>query len=320
VSPRLLPAAALLAALACNAPHDNPIDPALGGNLDGRVLTRRATGIAGAEVVVPAAGRFCLTDTGGDFSFRGLPADSQWVRVAAEGYVTESTQVGLARGRIDTLARYLNGLPFFTDCRVTSHVWGRGWPPDPLVFFRLGAEAGDPDGATDLDSVWCEIPAIGLSQRLPYDPEADQYQLTLWASGLPDQNPETLVGTDIRFRVADIEGAVTDAAGCRVARLIYDLPVPTFPAGGLDTLTGDTTFCWLSFGAGYPVSYYGEVVRIEGGGPAGTVLTFARPATGDTTWRCPHESLPTGDYYWTIEAFDGFGNSGRSAEQRFHAD
>ncbi len=311
-------AATFVLALACEAPRDNPLDPALGGNLDGRVLTRRATGIAGAEVILPAAGRFCLTDSAGEYSFRGLPADSLLVRFSAEGYAEESSLVELAKGRVDTMTRYLNGLPFFVSRRVTSHVWGRGWPPDPLVFFSLVAEVDDPDGATDLDSVWCEIPTVGLSERLPYDPEAEQFELTLWSGDLPDQNPETLVGAGVRFRVADMQGATGYSPDCPVARIIYELPQPAFPAGGLDTLESDTTFCWYGFDVGYPVGYHGEVVRIEAGGPAGTVLAFDRTTTADTSWRCPHDSLPDGDYYWTIEAFDGFGNSARSAEQRFH--
>lgn len=290
----------------------------LGANLDGRVLTRRAGAIAGAEVLLTEAGRFGFTDSGGRFSLRGLPSGSFQVRLSADGFVSDSVRLELVKGRIDTLVYYLNGRPFFTDYGITGHVWGRGWPPEPLVFFRLKASVDDPDGLSDIDSVWCEVPEVGLNRRLPFDPDAGRFVLTLRDDALPERNPETLVGRDVYFRVVDIEAAVTDAPPCRLARLVRELPVPVFPSGGMDTLSQDTVFTWRALRPGYAVNYRGEVVRIEGGGPAGVVLEFARPGKLDTTWQLPYAGLEAGDYYWTVEAFDEFGNSARSAEERFH--
>lgn len=305
----------LLVACTWDAPRDNPLDPTLGGNVDGRVLTRRATGIGGALVTVPAASRFCHSDSAGRFAFRGLPDDTVVIRVSADGYAPDSVGLELERGRVDTLTRYLNGLPSFSLCRATSHVYGRNWPPVPLTFFRLVARASDLDGDADIDSVWTSIPAVEYSARLPYDPEQRRFGLVVWADSLPDASPETLVGQRIDFLVADLEGAVRVDTSCRVVRILADLPAPAFPSGGLDTLDSDTVFHWHRFDPGYGIGYLGQVVRIESGGPAGVVLEFS---TGDTSWPCPAAGLPTGDYYWTIEAVDKWGNSSRSAEERFH--
>jgi hypothetical protein len=315
--------ATVLAALflaACNAPHDNPLDPTLGGNLEGRVLNRRATGIEHAVVTLPAAGRFCHTDSSGDFVLSRLPEGFFVLSIDAAGHAPETAALEFRKGRIDTLTRYLNGLPYFTVSRVTSHVYGQGWPPEPLYFFRLTASATDTDGDADIDSVWAEIAELEISERLTFDPEQGHFRTTLWSNSVPGQNPETMVGQNVEFNVVDIEGAHTIGPECSLSRIIYELPTAVFPAGGVDTVRSDTMLVWNRFRPGFLVSYQGEVVRIEGGGSAGVVLSFETGEPNDTTFRLDASKLPTGDYYWTIEAIDGFGNSSRSQEERFHAD
>jgi len=101
-----------------------------------------------------------------------------------------------------------------------------------------------------------------------------------------------------------------------ITRIITDLPEPVFPSGGMDTLSSDTVFSWYRFDHGYAVHYHGQVVRVQGGSPAGIAAEFE---TADTTWLFDVSQLESGDYYWTVEAIDGFGNSSRSAEELFHA-
>jgi hypothetical protein len=310
-------AIAAIAALRCSwdAPRDNPLDPSRGGNVSGRVLTRRATPIAGAVISVPSAGRTVVSDAAGSFELRGLPEDSAWVHVTADGYASESAYKALAKGEIDTLTTYLNGMPFLENCRLTTHVYGRSWPPEPLRFCTLTATAGDGDGASDVDSVWVEIPTIGRSERLSYDSDEQLFTQTLWAADLPGAALDTLAGQEIRFKVADLESAVAECTLSGTSRVIHDLPEPAFPSGGADTLSGDTLFTWYRFDHGFGVSYHGQIVRIEGGSPAGVAAEFS---THDTVLLVNSSKLTSGDYYWTIEAIDGFGNSSRSAEELFY--
>jgi len=284
--------------------------------LCGRVLTRRATPIAGAVIRLPGAGRQVETDSDGGFELHGLPDESALVRISADGFASESAQVALARGEIDTLTVYLNGLPYLQNCRITTHVYGRGWPPEPLRFCTLTAAAGDVDGGTDIDSVWVEIPATGTLKRLPFDSDQQLYVQTVWASDLPGQGLDTLVGQKVRFMAADYESAVATCTLPGVTRIIDELPEPRFPSGGADTLSGDTLFEWYRFDRGFSVRYHGQIVRIEGGSPAGIAAEFDTP---DTVHLFNSAQLDSGDYYWTIEAIDGFGNSSRSAEEVFHA-
>ena len=308
----------MVAALRCSwdAPRDNPHDPTLGGNISGRVLTRRATPISAARVSVRSAGRAVETDSTGSFELRGLPDESTWVFIAADGYAAESARVALAKGEIDTVTSYLNGLPFVQNCRLTTHVYGRGWPPEPLEFCTLEATAGDVDGEADLDSVWVEIPAIDCSERLSYNSDDKLFVQTLWAEDLPAQSLDTLVGQEVRFHVVDMESTAAMVTVSGITRIMTDLPEPAFPSGGLDTVSTDTVFSWYRFDHGYAVHYHCEVVRIQGGSPAGVAARFD---ASDTTWLFDSSLLDSGDYYWTVEAIDGFGNSSRSAEEVFHA-
>jgi len=314
-----LAAFAVVAALRCtwDAPRDNPLDPSLGGNISGRVFTRRATPIPGASVYLPGMGRFATTDSAGSFDLHGLPEENAWVYFRADGYAPESVLVSLAKGVVDTLTVYLDGLPYLLNCSVTTHVYGRSWPPKPLKFCRLTAAAGDLDGASDVDSVWVEIPAIGYSQRLPYDSDRKLFVQTLWDRDLPGEELDTLVGQEVWFCVVDLESKLTVCTLPGVCRIITELPEPAFPSGGLDSLSSDTLFSWQRFDPGFGVSYHGEIVRIEGGSPTGVAAEFDTP---DTAMLVNSSQLATGDYYWTIEAIDGFGNSSRSAEELFHAE
>jgi hypothetical protein len=309
----------LLLVFACNAPHDNPFDPALGGNVEGRILTRRATGIGSAEVSVPAAARSAWTDSTGAFYLSGLPAESVWVFCRADSYAVDSARLGLAKGRVDTLSRYLNGLPNVLDCGMSSHVYGRSWPPRPLYFCRLFALVGDMDGEADIESVWVEFQDLGGTRRFSYDADKRRFSLTIWADSLPGFSLETLVGRQADIRVVDREGAVTRCPGHSLSRIIADLPCQAFPAGGLDTVWADTTFAWHRFAGGFWVSYYCEVVRVEGGGPAGLAASFSTSGPDDTVYRFSAALLAPGDYYWTVEAIDAQGNSARSKEELFHA-
>jgi hypothetical protein len=315
----LLPCVAILwAHCSWDAPHDNPRDPYLGGNITGAVLTRQATGIPQASIDLPEADRATRTDSTGTFALYDLPEGRLWLHVSADCYRPDSAFLDLKKGKIDSLTLRLDGLPYFTSCRMTAHVYGRSWPPEPIRFCQFAAFAGDQDGESDLDSVWVAIPGLAYTQRLTYDPDQRIFTQTLWAFSLPNQSIETLVGLPVQFGVVDKESASVLAAPGNSFRIIRDLPEPEFPRGGLDSLTGDTTFIWHTFNYGYWVRYHNEIVRIEGGGPAGVAATFEGDAPADTTYQFPVSSLESGDYYWTLEAIDAFGNSSRSAEQRFH--
>jgi hypothetical protein len=150
------------------------------------------------------------------------------------------------------------------------------------------------------------------------NPDLQLFTQTLWAD--PDSLPsiETLVGLPVQFGIVDKESASVLAKPENAFRIIRDLPEPEFPSGGLDSLYADTTFIWHRFNYGYWVSYHNEIVRIEGGGPAGVAATFDGDDAADTTFLVSVASLASGDYYWTVEAIDAFGNSSRSAEERFH--
>lgn len=308
----------LLLTASCNAPRDNPFDPALAGNVTGRILTRRATPIAGARILIASAGREDRTDSAGAFFVSGLPAESVLVTVLADSFAPDSVLVGLAKGRVDSVTRYLDGLPFISSCGITSHVYGRAFP-GPLTFCRLAATAGDVDGASDVESVWVEIPGLAITRRLAYDPDRQLFRMTLWADSLPGLSIETLVGLAADFKVADREGTVISGPACAMNRIITELPFIAFPAGGLDTVATDTTFFWYRFDHGFGVSYHCEVTRIEGGGPGALVASFDTPAQFDTSYRFSRALLAPGDYYWTVEAIDARGNSSRSIEELFRA-
>jgi hypothetical protein len=301
-----------------NAPRDNPLDPNLGGNIWGRVTSRNAYEIADVEVFIPFADAITYTDTCGEFSLYVLPEDSMYIFFVHENYALESTMVVPEKGKIDTLTMELNGLPYFTEYEATTHYYDRNLPADPLYFCELSTIAGDIDGEIDIDSVWVEIPDLSYSRKLDYDLDEQKFIYTLYTDELPGQTLEALVGEAIFFNIADKGGAIVQSPPYYIARIIYQAPGVIFPIRGTDILMFDTTFVWHKYNYGYYVSYHGEIIKIISGGPAGVVQYFNVSDQNDTTFYVNISILNLGEYYWTLEVIDDFGNSARSKEYRFY--
>jgi hypothetical protein len=304
---------------ACNAPHDNPRDPLLGGSLEARVMTRRATGISGATVTVESAGRYEYTDSIGWVGLYGLPPCSSWVSAQASGYAPESVRMCFTRGRTDTFSWYLDGQPYLRKYSVTTHRNYHDYPRNPDNFFQLSTQAGDPDGASDIDSVWAEIPGLDLAYPLEYDQTLHDYTITLNADSLPGGSLEALAGTPVYFYVVDRESVVTQSDPCTVTRIIYDSLYPGFPSGEgqMDSVHGFTTFAWRPFNEGYWVRYRGDIVKDIGFGEELVETdSFFTAGPLDTTFRYDASSLRD-TFLWTLEAIDTFGNSCRSKEEVF---
>lgn len=308
-----------LLVLSCslNAPRDNPLDPNLGGNICGKVLTRNFSGIANVEIAIPQAERSTSTNSSGEFDFYALPVDSMWLYFYHLNYSPESVIIAPQKGVIDSLTICLNGLPYFEKCGVTTHHYERDWPPDPLYICQLSTEANDFDGEIDIESVWVKIPALAYTKRLVYDSSKQLFIHTLLANELPGGNLEALVGKEILFFIADKESAITVSTPHYISRIVYQVPQIIFPGYGLDTLKTDTAFVWHKYDQGFYVHYYGEIVRIVGGGPAGVVDSFNISDQNDTTDYLNISALAPNEYYWTLEVIDSLGNTCRAKECRF---
>jgi hypothetical protein len=301
-----------------DAPRDNPLDPNLGGNIWGRVLSRNAYGIADVEISIPDADVITYTDTSGNFGLYVLPEDSMYVFFTHDSYSPESAIIAPKISEIDTIIVELNGLPYFIDCKVTTHYYDRNLPAGPLYFCELSAITGDIDGDIDIESVLVEIPALSYSQRLNYDPDIQMFMHKLYADELPGMTLEALVGKQIFFEVIDKDNTVVRSSPYYISRIMYQSPDIIFPSGGLDILTVDTTFIWHKYDYGFGVYYHGEIVRIISGGPAGVAFEFEVLSQNDTTYNVSVSVLDPGEYYWTLEVIDDFGNSARSKEERFY--
>jgi len=193
-------------------------------------MTRRADGIPSALVLIPGADRVTRTDSAGGFSFRGLPEQTLWVYLSADGYAPDSQLVQTDKGRIDSLTSYLNGLPYFTHCSISAHVYGRGWPPETLLYCRLAAQVTDRDGDADIDSVWASIPDIGFHQAPHLRP--GQWPVLLHPVGQchPEPNardPGRAAGPDHRGGRAR-HGQPSAEPG--ITRIIYDSPSRSSPS------------------------------------------------------------------------------------------
>ena len=299
-----------------NAPRDNPLDPELGGNIYGRVLSRNSYGIADVEISIPQADVITYTDAHGDFGLYVLPEGRMWVFFTHDNYSSESTMVVTKEGKLDTLMIYLNGLPYFINCEVTTHHYDEHLPAEPLYFCRLSTVASDIDGEIDIDSVWVEIPALFYAKRLIYDSFKREFNYILLAEELPGQNLETLVGKNIFFNIADKDSTVVQSSPYYVSRIIHQLPKVIFPSGGADILTTDTTFIWHKYNNGFYVRYYGEIARTSEGEPV--VYEFNILEQNDTTYSLDISVLNEGEYIWTLEIIDSLGNSARNRKQKFY--
>jgi len=302
-----------------DAPHDNPLDPVNdfeGFEFEGRVLSfyepRRS--IAGASVIMQPGNHASISDADGFFRINGLNAGNYIITCTADGYHMDTMNLDLNENIQHQFL--LDGLPGFRQSSITTHHRSRWFPLEETYFLEIETEATDPDGIGDIDYVVCKIAGIDFADTLQAALETGIFTLTLFSSDLPVTSIHKLIGQEFELIVADDYGIETSLSNLYLTRIIDEVPVIISPVE-LETVQGPTIrFQWQEIILPYASSFSIEIFQIN----LGIALKIDEVSgidAGETEYTYESD-LPAGDYFWTLNIVDEFGNSSSSREGVFN--
>lgn len=304
-----------------DAPHDNPNDPASpkynpDGVLAGKVLTLGAPyfGIPNALVVILQDSAAAITAADGSFEFRNAPTGIVTVVVTKQGYLSDTLQVALQMQKsVDTLV-HLDALPQIINPQVITSKVDQWWP-GPVYSAFVTADVNDPDGISDInpDSVFVQVDS--LTFPLGYSLLNRNWQASIQATSLPNRDIQWLVSKQLLVIAYDREKGMGMSQPFYITRIIEPEPLPLLPNNSDTIHTAFPQFTWGSPGVSYDYTYVLQLYLITAGTPSqvGNSVTLN---SGIQAYDFP-DSLPNGQYFWTIALVDGFGNSSRSKEAPF---
>ena len=304
------------------ASRTNPLDPR-GADFEGvGAVSGRVTGfyppfpgLDGVEVRIEPGPVTTLTRNGGEFGVDRLPEGEYILTASRPGYASVVDTCTVRVGETVEVEIRLDGLPTVDRFEIHSVHISRWWPP-PQELFRLEvtADVGDPDGLSDIDRVWIEVPAVGLVDTLVAGAAPGRYLTILQEDTLP-VGVESLLGHDHVLFVRDRAGVVTASEARQIARLIMPTPVALTPTSLALLSDPSPVFTWEPLRMAFPYAYRLDIVRVDEN--IQTVVETIENLPPDTESIRAPDPLAAGEYFWTISIVDEFGNRSRSREAGF---
>jgi hypothetical protein len=307
----------LLVLFRCDAPRNNPLDPQNPNNafvvLEGVVQTFTVPrhSIAGVNVIWEESGTMIITDKNGYFKFEEILPKNGWLRLEKDGFHDDSVFVAWDRLDKVSIQRFLNAKPQLGELSVFSMVKTRS-PSIKDFEVTLKAEITDPDA--DIDSVFWQVPDLGIDSSLRFNPDLNLYDLT-FATADYGLQPGEIVGHDFIIFVKDKFDRQIKIGRDQIERIILEDISVLNPANG-SVVSPTLMFEWKQFNPGFSHSFIVDIRIINDDGFPEPFLEIEDIAEGSQSYNLT-TPLIAGDYVWALWAVDSFGNRIRSSFASF---
>jgi hypothetical protein len=314
----LFTSALVIGACSLDAPHDNPLDPQSPqysgkGAFGGRVVLMNlpATGISSAYIYTIPSTLVVVSDSSGHFQFPEIPAGTYDIISSKDRYRSDTIHLGVKVGDQQTVEFAMNGFPDIISTKILTRKVDQWWP-NPAYFAEISASVVDPNGVSDLDSVWFCIES--MSFPMIYSITEKNFQFTVTSYQLPSNNLEWLVGKQLTVVSRDQMICSSISAPFYVTRIIEEEATPDSPKFQ-DTTSASPVFRWIPPNVRFLYTYSLRVARVDGGS-AVTIWTLDNIGNYLLSYLYP-STLEKGNYFWTIAVVDEYGNYARSKESSF---
>ncbi len=314
------------------APRDNPLDP--GSDLYDPTVTVRgfcsllyetSTPVPGVDITLVRADsvRFTTTsDRAGRFSFSNMSQGVYELITYKEGFISDTLQISASKRDSQLLTLRLDRRPVLTNRQLaTGHVFR---PAGDQYFLDFTAEVTDPDRNLDIEDVLCRIPDLGLSLSL--FPDRDRMRwirtakfdslLAVQTGGNSNAALDTLIGMPIFIDITTVtvnnDTAITRYGPFYLTRVISDEVILNSPKADT-TVSRRPVFSWTVPATSFTFTSTVQIVWIA----SLSDLQYYRFRGVTATTLQPGFDLPVGNFFWTVEIRDSFGNWSRSREATF---
>ena len=302
----------LLAVIACEAPHKNPLDPENPSSpyvaVEGVLEDFGRQPVPNAEVRWKPSGNFTRTGSNGFFSLFPLLPEAGVLSFEAPGFHPDSLAISWSTARKQSVSRVLNRKPQLHELETISLAINK-FPSGRDVDFRLRARVEDRDN--QMDSVLWAVPGMGLSGRLT-DGGGGWFETTFRLNATNEEP----VGRPFLVSVASDDGRITAVGQQSVVRVIQTEILTTEPRQN-NVVGSRPEFRWERPGAAFAFTCRVEVFREVQFDEPEQVFRSEELAP-DITEYTPANPLPTlGDHFWVLWIRDQFGNEARSRPLSF---
>lgn len=307
-----------------DVPRDNPLDPlspyyaseaAVSGSVS---LKNVGTPVQFAQIRTLEDGISATSDAAGHFAFGHLSLGKQTLVCTKENFAPDTQRVTLASGAFQTVTFVLNGAPVVLFKNILTRKIDQYYP-SPQYYVDVSANITDPNGVTDLDSVWFRVDSLLFP--MDYVPSTKLFQVRVFKYDLPTNTIQWLVGKPLYIVSKDRSRAVNTSEFFLVTRVIEYGATPVSPSSAnSDTTNGTPILKWAPPSVTFNYTYTLTISRDDAGTQT-VVWTQADLSSIYEEYPYPTDGsvqpLSRGNYLWAVTIVDEFGNSCRSKESSF---
>ncbi|MDR3609251.1 MAG: carboxypeptidase-like regulatory domain-containing protein [Ignavibacteriaceae bacterium] len=303
----------------CNAPHDNPLDPANPDNslysIDGTVVTSDPTAqaISNAQVYWTVDKVYVTTDANGYFKINCKQLKEGWLYFTKGGYNSDSVKITWGTQKKVSIQEKLNDIPIIDSISIYSSIMNKySLPTNQLVF-----EITITDKDDNIDSVFVQCPNLQINKSIQkisstyFNDRFSDIDLDLTSFG-------EVIGNTFNIYAKTSLGKTYYVGNSTVKRVITD-EIETISPKNEDTLTTHfPILSWKRFLEGFNFTYTIEVYTDE---PEPKLLWEKKNVSSDNITITVDDSIvvtpDNNKYFWDIWCIDEFGDGSRSKPAGF---
>ena len=321
-----------------DAPRDNPLDPQSSQyistiSVTGTVsILNQGTPLPSATITSMEDGVSTTSNSSGAFSFDHLTKGNQTLVCAKSNWTPDTQHIVLQTQTTAQVYFSLNGAPYIVSQNIYTRKIDRYYP-SPQYFVDVTASVADPNGITDIDSVWFFVAYSLSGSSIPdtlffpmsYSVSTRLFQVTAYKYDLPTNTIQWLVNRPLQIKSRDRHYAINYSNPFYVSRVIENTATPTYPTINTATSVKDTTgptplLQWTPPDVTFNYTYTLTISQVVSG-ISNNVWSYSQLGSINDEFQFPGdnsgETLDSGEYVWTISVVDDFGNYSRSKETSF---
>jgi hypothetical protein len=308
------------AALSCDAPRLNPLDPLNPAyqlsSIDGTIQTAALPHqpIAGVKVFWKNQNLLIETDAAGKFLIDQLPQKQGWIYFEKNGYSKDSLNINLINQKTQHIDAYLNAIPKLDSLVIYTSVVNR-YPT--VQSDTLYVKAKISDAENDVASVYIRCSELNINKNLSFKSSSGFFENKFSTADLNLNSMDEGIGKNFEISVYDRVGKEFKIDSSTIKRTIRQDIIFRSPAN-LEIVKKPVKFVWGRFLPGFNFSYNFEIYT-EGNSPKLVYgpTSFSKEKVEFTADIPEINNLPAGQYFWVIWVIDDFQNRARSLPASF---
>jgi hypothetical protein len=310
-------ALALCGLPACDAPRNNPLDPANPNNvlhsIIGTVRTSSNATIPGVLVLWKNENVYVMTNNAGAFTVVTTRPDDGWLTFQKSGFFPDSLFIHWGGQKSLSIQQTLDALPVLDSLFVYTVV--RNTYSFRIYSLVVQVQITDDD---DIDSVWVSNSELQIWKKLTKE-SASTFSGEFFDYDLPIASFEDLIGRPLSIVSRDRNNRV-QTVGSGMVRRIIQQEIELLSPLNRDTVTNPPELRWRRFDPGFRFTYKLEIytddlpprlVWSKAGISSDSISIVVDPPIP------AFPPAPESTYFWVNWCIDEFNNQSRSKPASF---